>query len=127
MIKDVVRLARLYKIRYVQLHLTDDQSFTFPFAPIVDGLQAKGHANHAYTRAELEELVAYADSRGVTLIPELELPGHSSMITRSGYLSPLDENHAQIADPANFEKLLVIVDGVPRCISKLAVFSHGWR
>ena len=25
-IKDVVRLARLYKVRYIQLHLTDDQA-----------------------------------------------------------------------------------------------------
>ena len=124
-IKDVIRLARLYKIRYVQLHLTDDQSFTFPFPPIIDGLKKNGHANYSYTRGQLEELVAYADARGVTLIPELELPGHSTKISQSGYLSPLDKNHAQIADPANFEKLVPVIDDILSVFKSSPYFHMG--
>ena len=29
-LKEMVELCRLYKVRYLQLHLTDDQAFTFP-------------------------------------------------------------------------------------------------
>ena len=29
-LKQIVQLCRLYKVRYLQLHLTDDQSFMFP-------------------------------------------------------------------------------------------------
>ena len=124
-IQDVVRLARLYKVRYVQLHLTDDQSFTFPFAPIIEGLETSGVGNNAYTRQQLQELVAYADARGVTLIPELELPGHSTKIKQSGYLSPLDKNDGDIADPANFEKLLAVVDDVSDVFRSSPYFHMG--
>ena len=36
-----------------------------------------------YKLDELKELVAYADARGVTLVPELEVPGHSGAAARS--------------------------------------------
>ncbi|MEW4562067.1 family 20 glycosylhydrolase [Bremerella sp. JC770] len=124
-LKDVVRLARLYKLRYIQLHLTDDQAFTFPFAPIIDGLKANGHRNYSYTRQELEELVDYAHVRGIAIIPEIELPGHSTKITQSGYLSPLDENHAQIADPKNFDKLLALVDDAASVFKTSPYFHMG--
>ena len=66
-LRDVVRLARLYRLRYVHLYLTDDQLFAFPFAPVT----AKLAKNTAFGRKELLAFVAYADARGVTLIPEI--------------------------------------------------------
>jgi Glycosyl hydrolase family 20, catalytic domain/Glycosyl hydrolase family 20, domain 2 len=87
-IKKVVQLCRLYKARYLQLHLTDDQGWTFPSTKYPT-LGSKNHAAHGgiaprvYKLDELKELVAYADSRGVTLVPELEVPGHSGAASRS--------------------------------------------
>ena len=87
-IKKVVQLCRLYKARYLQLHLTDDQGWTFPSSKYPQ-LGSKNHAAHGgvtprvYKREELKELVAYADARGVTIVPELEMPGHSGAATRS--------------------------------------------
>ncbi|MDQ8189818.1 family 20 glycosylhydrolase [Roseibacillus persicicus] len=105
MLKEVVRLARQFKLRYVQLHLTDDQHFTFPFSPVTDNLSN----NFTYSRAELLDLVEYADARGVTLIPELDLPGHSSRLRESGYLNP-SANDADVAAPANYSKIEAIID-----------------
>ena len=34
-----------------------------------------------YTLAELKDLVRFADERGVTIIPEFEMPGHSSQLS----------------------------------------------
>jgi hexosaminidase len=87
-IKKVVELCRLYKARYLQLHLTDDQGWTFPSTKYPQ-LGSKNLAAHGgipprvYTLAELRELVAFADARGVTLVPELEVPGHSGAALRS--------------------------------------------
>jgi hexosaminidase len=81
-IKKVVQLCRLYKARYLQLHLTDDQGWTFPSAkyPRLGSKNVAAHggvAPRVYKRDELKDLVAYADARGVTIVPELEMPGHS--------------------------------------------------
>ncbi|MCW1886681.1 family 20 glycosylhydrolase [Luteolibacter flavescens] len=104
-VKEVIRLARLHKLRYLHLHLTDDQHFTFPFPPVTDHLSG----NILYPRAELEELVAYADARGITIIPELDLPGHSSRLKESGYLNP-GGTDADVAHPDNYAKIQAIVD-----------------
>jgi hexosaminidase len=87
-IKKVVQLCRLYKARYLQLHLTDDQGWTFPSARYPQ-LGSRNHGAHGgvaprvYRLEELKELVAYADARGVTLVPELEMPGHAGAAARS--------------------------------------------
>ncbi len=75
-LEDVIRLAHHYKLRFLHLHLSDDQLFTFPFKGITDVLEN----NVSYTRAELEGLVAYAALRGITIIPGIDLPGHSSRL-----------------------------------------------
>jgi hexosaminidase len=87
-IKKVVRLCRLYKARYLQLHLTDDQGWTFPSTryPKLGSRNYGAHggvAPRVYKLKELKDLVAYADARGVTLVPEFEMPGHSGAAARS--------------------------------------------
>ncbi len=74
----LIDLASFYGLRQVQLHLTDDQSFTFPSTAFPD-LATPGRQ---YSLTELEMLVDYASARGVILVPELDLPGHSSEMRR---------------------------------------------
>lgn len=74
-LRPVVEMCRLYKIRYLHLHLTDDQLFMFP-STAYPKIGAAG-----YKREELIGLVAYADARGVTLVPEIEMPGHSTVLS----------------------------------------------
>ena len=72
----IIEMCRLYKINYIQLHLNDQQStvFTFKAYPQLASTY-KGH-RRTYTLDEITSLVKYADERGVTIIPELEGPGH---------------------------------------------------
>ena len=72
-IKRVIMLCRWYKINYLQLHLTDENYFTFP-SKAYPQLSTKGWA---YTKEELKNLVDFANDRGVQIIPELEVPGHA--------------------------------------------------
>ncbi len=72
-VRMLVALCRWYKINTLHLHLTDDQSFTFP-SRAYPHLSTSGRH---YTREQLLDLEAYAQAGGVTLLPELDVPGHS--------------------------------------------------
>ncbi|MEI7837546.1 MAG: family 20 glycosylhydrolase [Planctomycetota bacterium] len=82
-LKQIVQMCRLYKIRYLQLHLTDDPLFMFPSKayPLL-GTKNEGGVK-PYTLEQLKDLVAYADARNVTIIPEYEVPGHSAAANRA--------------------------------------------
>ncbi|MCX6875673.1 MAG: family 20 glycosylhydrolase [Verrucomicrobia bacterium] len=75
-LKRMVETCRMYKVRYLQLHLTDDQGWCFPSTKYPQ-LGAKPQGPTRYTLEELKDLVAYADARGIAIVPELEMPGHS--------------------------------------------------
>ena len=72
-LKKLIDLSAFYKLNYMQLHLTDDQSFTFP-SEAYPKLATKGRH---YSKEELVDLVDYSMRRGITLIPEIDIPGHS--------------------------------------------------
>ena len=86
-IKQLTEMCRLYKVRYLHLHMTDDQGWTFPSTayPELGRLNVGAHGGKAPRVYKLEELkgaVAYGDARGVTLVPEFEMPGHSGAARR---------------------------------------------
>ncbi len=70
---DYVDLCYLYKINRLQLHFTDEQSYTLPS----DSYPLLPTENRHYTKEEIQGLVEYAHQRGVMLVPEIEVPGHS--------------------------------------------------
>ncbi|MFJ9622945.1 beta-N-acetylhexosaminidase [Streptomyces sp. NPDC101181] len=91
-----VDLMALHKLNVLHLHLTDDQGWRMPVdayprlvsvgsrrarsqlgptGPEGARFDAEPHEG-AYTKAELRRLVRYAAERGITVVPEIELPGH---------------------------------------------------
>ncbi len=72
-IRNVIDLASFYKIKYLQLHLSDDQAFVFP----TDSFPNLPTPDRPYTKKDFVELVEYAKIRGVTIVPEIDVPGHS--------------------------------------------------
>lgn len=62
-----------YKLNVLHLHLTDDQGFRFR-SPAYPRLGSAA----AYSPEDLRELVAYAADRGVRVVPELDMPGHTT-------------------------------------------------
>lgn len=77
-LEQVVRLCRWYKIDHLQLHLTDDQLFTFP----TETLPALPSPGFHYSKDELRALDEFARRHGVTLVPEIEMPGHAGNFVR---------------------------------------------
>ncbi len=84
--KTIDRMA-YYKMNSLHLHLTDDQGWRLEIRKHPE-LTRKGArfpakwnepARHQgfYTQAQMKALIAYAAARGITIVPEIELPGHS--------------------------------------------------
>jgi hypothetical protein len=72
-------LDTLYVLRYNLVHfrLTDDQAFSANLTSQPNlAMPAFGY-NHTYSVEELRDLVAYAQARNITLMPEVNVPGHA--------------------------------------------------
>jgi len=95
-IKKYIDLIALHKMNTFHWHLTEDQGWRIEIKkyPKLTGVGSWrdetviGHAAGSevydgqryggfYTQAEIRDVVAYAQSRFVTIIPEIEMPGHS--------------------------------------------------
>ncbi|MEU5785964.1 beta-N-acetylhexosaminidase [Micromonospora lupini] len=86
-VEDVLRvidhLAR-YKLNHLHLHLTDDQGWriavdSWPKLAGVGGAsEVGGGPGGHYTKADYRRIVSHAAARHVTLVPEIDLPGHTN-------------------------------------------------
>jgi hexosaminidase len=65
------------KLNVFHWHLTEDQGFRIE-SKIFPALTAKGSDGLFYTQDEARELVRYAHDRGIRVVPEFEMPGHST-------------------------------------------------
>ncbi|MBO5305954.1 MAG: family 20 glycosylhydrolase, partial [Clostridia bacterium] len=74
-----VDLCYLNKIKYLQLHLVDDQGWTMPLRTFPYAA-TKGAC---YTHAEIAYLVEYAHEAAVEIIPECECVGHSRELIKN--------------------------------------------
>lgn len=72
-----VDICFLLKINVLHLHFIDDQSYTLP-SRVYPKLSTKGRH---YTFDEIKQLNDYASSRGITIVPEFEAPGHARALT----------------------------------------------
>jgi hexosaminidase len=78
-LRRVVDLLALYKLNVLHLHLTDDPGWRLPFGR--PGENAEQHEAF-YTADDLRALVSYATDRFVTIVPEVDTPGHVSALVQ---------------------------------------------
>jgi hexosaminidase len=87
-IRKLIDWMALHKLNVLHWHLTDDQGWRleilrYPELTRVGAWRKPAGAGNPpsyggfYTQAEVRELVAYAASRFVTIVPEIEMPGHA--------------------------------------------------
>jgi hexosaminidase len=83
-VKRFIDYYALYKINRLHLHLADDQGWRIEIAswPNLTAVGARtqvgGGKGGFYTQAEYADIVAYARSRYITVVPEIDMPGHST-------------------------------------------------
>jgi hexosaminidase len=65
------------KMNVLHLHLSDDQGFRLESKEFPK-LHELGSDGMYYTQSEMHELIAYAGDRGIRVVPEFDMPGHST-------------------------------------------------
>lgn len=86
-LKESIEQLSFFKLNVLHLHLTDNQGWRLALDKYPD-LAKKGSyyrnfpdlSGKYYTKEQLKELVEYAAVRGVEIIPEVDLPGHSAAL-----------------------------------------------
>ena len=96
-LKKWIDMLALYKVNTFHWHLTDDQGWRieikqYPALQTISSLRAEtiiGHKRYDphrfdgksyggyYSQQEVKEIVKYATERHITVIPEIEMPGHA--------------------------------------------------
>lgn len=84
--RTIDRMA-VYKLNVLHLHLTDDQGWRLEIRKHPELTQKAAFFSPKYseppshqgfyTQAQMREIVAYAAARHITVVPEIEMPGHS--------------------------------------------------
>lgn len=83
-VKKYIDLLSYYKINVLHLHLSDDQGWrieikSWPKLTEVGGsTEVGGESGGFYTQEDYKELVRYAAERYMTIIPEIDMPGHTN-------------------------------------------------
>ncbi len=65
------------KLNVFHWHLSDDQGFRVE-SKVFPKLQQSGSDGKFYTQAEVRQVIAYAADRGIRVVPEFDIPGHTS-------------------------------------------------
>lgn len=99
-VKDYLRYMAMYKLNTFHWHLTDDQGWRIEIKkyPLLTSVGAWrnatliGHYSEEpdrydstryggfYTQEEIKEVVRFADSLHITVVPEIEMPGHATAL-----------------------------------------------
>ena len=83
-VKRFIDLAALYKLNRLHLHLSDDQGWRveIPGWPNLTeyggSTEVGGGVGGYYSTDEYTELVEYAQDRFITVVPEIDIPGHTN-------------------------------------------------
>nr|MDQ6941225.1 family 20 glycosylhydrolase [Candidatus Eremiobacteraeota bacterium] len=78
-IERYIDVAARYKLNVFHWHLTDDQAWRLESSRYPALTSGIAH----YSRADVREVVAYAARRYVTVVPEIDVPGHTAAVVRA--------------------------------------------
>jgi hexosaminidase len=93
-LKKIIDVMAVHKFNTLHLHLTDDQGWRleikkYPRLTKLGSVRAESpqpgnrkegdgtpYGPYFYTQKQIRDLVAYAQARHITIVPEIEMPGH---------------------------------------------------
>jgi hexosaminidase len=131
-LKSFVVSCRFWKVRYLHLHMADESALMFPLrkwpeAGKFNGAINNGDPGKVWNREELIKLVEFADARGVTLVPEIETPGHcgSYQAALGQALGDCKYRMMDIANDAIYPNLEEIVNDICSVFKSSPYFHIG--
>ena len=78
-VKRLLDQMALYKYNVFHWHLTDDQAWTFE----VPGYRRLVRNGAFYADGDIREIVEYARTRHISVVPEIDFPGHFGAVRRA--------------------------------------------
>lgn len=113
-LKDYIRLLAWYRMNELHLHLSDE-AFGGGYAGFrIESKKFPGLASKdlAYTQDEIRELQTFAHGYGVTLTPEIDMPGHARCFTnfRPDLMLKGYPNYVDVTNPKTAEFLKQLLD-----------------
>ncbi len=85
-IKRHIDLLSRFKVNTFHWHMTENQAWRFEvkaYPKLTDASTMTRFPGKFYTQAECKEVQEYAYERGVAIIPEIDMPGHSEAFVRA--------------------------------------------
>lgn len=85
-LKQQIDIMAAYKLNIFHFHLTEDIAWRLEsklYPQLTDARYMQRNPGKFYTIRELNELIAYCRDRHITLIPEIDMPGHSAAFKRA--------------------------------------------
>lgn len=78
-VKRTLDAMAVVKMNVFHLYISDDQGYTIE-SNVFPKLHQQASGGSYFTQAQVAEIIEYADQRGIRVIPEIDLPGHSTAI-----------------------------------------------
>lgn len=99
-LKKQIDLLSRFKINTFHWHMTENQAWRFEvkaYPQLTESSSMTRFPGKYYTQAQCRELQDYAKERGVIVIPEIDMPGHSEAFKRAmGYDMQTDDGVAAL-------------------------------
>ena len=131
-VKRFIDLISLYKMNYLHLHLSDDQGWrieikSWPNLTLHGGkTEVGGGEGGYYTQEQYKEIIKYAQERYITIVPEIDMPGHiNSALASYGELNgeTIVPVEGRLTNVANSNKIL---DGKSKPTELYTGVEVGW-
>ena len=94
-LKTQIDLLSRFKVNTFHWHFTENQAWRFEvegYPQLTADTSMTRFAGDYYTQTQCREVAAYAKERGVTIVPEIDMPGHSQAFKRAmGYGMQTDQ------------------------------------
>jgi hexosaminidase len=120
-LKKLLDLAAQYKINRFHWHLTDDEGWRIEIKKYPRLTADHTADGEYYTQEQVKDIVAYAQARFITVVPEIEMPGHSGAAVRAyPQLACTPSAHANVLCPT--EETFTFLQNV---LSEVAVLFPG--
>ncbi len=97
-IKDVISMLSAYKFNVFHWHLTDNYGWRLESKKHPELQKKEAFSRQVgkfYTQAEFKDVLAFAKRRGVTVIPELDMPGHTLAFRKATGIGDLASEKAK--------------------------------
>jgi len=107
-VKKVIDMLALYKMNVLHFHITDNQGWRieikkYPKLTEVGSEMPNGTRKGGYyTQEEYKDLVQYAADRFITIVPEIDMPGHTAAVFAS---------YPELKNAVNLKNLKINIPG----------------